>query len=76
MNTKSDVIVSWLFKANELASVDPDTKPLFEEVEYKRIGLVLLVLDCLSVPKLIPPLTNGKSKAEAFKIIVPIFIII
>jgi hypothetical protein len=52
---------------------EPVVKPLvLLPVEYRRDGLATFVFDVLNVFKAIPPLTNGKSKAGAFNMIVPI----
>jgi len=71
-NTKSEVIVSLLFNEKLLVS-EPVVNPILpDDVENRRIGLLTFVFDVLNVFKAIPPLTNGKSKAGAFNIIVPI----
>jgi hypothetical protein len=57
----------------KLLVIDPVVNPLVPlPVENKRDGLAAFVFDVLTVFKAIPPLTNGKSKAGAFNMIVPI----
>ena len=53
--------------------MDPVDKPIvLEAVDHNLIGLLSKVFEFLWVFKAIPPLANGKSKAGAFNIIVPI----